>query len=333
MDIINHYCLLNSNDSFRQWGEMFIKKKQNKVSPSQLKNLKCYLSHLYNYFGEIPIKEIRTDDMDFVLDELTRNNPNTKRPASHQYLTDVRSAASNVFELAIDREALAKNPARKCEISKYAPREERRALTLLEQRLIVYTPHRARIGALIMMLAGLRRGELIALTWDDIYLDDLYISVTKRVEEHQANHFTVKNGTKNGKWGRNIGITIDLALEIQKAKENAVSKYVCCKLDGSMHTPTSWRRMWSNYIKTIIDINPIAKQTGINEITAHYLRHTFATLLYISEVDLETACKLLGHANIKTTLEIYMHFDEMMLIKSVDKLDDYVSKTIFRPFQ
>ncbi|WP_457943412.1 tyrosine-type recombinase/integrase [Caproiciproducens sp. LBM24188] len=320
---------LTDHDTFHQWGEFFIQRKKGKVSPSQIRSLQCYLKHAYNFFGDMPLNKIKTDHIDYMLDSLTECNPNTKKPASHQLLIDVRGAISSVFELAIDKDAVIKNPARKREISKFAPKSERRALTLTEQKLIVSTPHRARIGALIMMLAGLRKGELIPLTWDDINLDDFYISITKSVEEKTANHYIVKNGTKNGKWGRNVGITVDLALEIQKAKETAKSKYVCCKTDGTMHTATSWRRMWSNYIKTIIDLNPSAKQTGINEITAHYLRHTYATLLYISDVDLETACKLLGHSNIKTTLAIYTHLQETMVIKSVDKLDSYISKTIF----
>ncbi len=318
------------NNSFRYWGDVFLSKKNGKVCYSQIKNLRCYLNHLYGYIGEIPINMITPDDIDRVLDRLTEKNPNTKKPTSHQYLINVKNAASDVFELAIDRDIVCKNPARKCEVSKYAPKKERRALTESEQKLIVHTPHRARIGVLIMMLAGLRRGELIPLTWDDINLENLSICVCKSAEEQGSNCFVVKNGTKNGKWGRIIPITVDLALEIQEAKKNAASKYVCCKKNGDMHTPTSWRQMWESYIHTINSLNPEASRTGINEVTAHYLRHTYATLLYISGVDVLTASKLMGHSNVKTTIAIYTHLEEIMIIKSVDKLDTYISKHLFK---
>ena len=318
-----------ANDTFKHWGELWINKKRRKVSYSQIRNLKCYLKQLYRYIGDKPIKSIKPYDIDAILDELTEKNPNTQRPTSYQYLVDIRSTASNVFETAIDYEILYKNPARGREISKYAPKNARRALTFIEQRLIICTPHRARIGALIMMLAGLRRGELIPLTWDDIDLENLVIRVTKSVEQKGGNRFVIKTGTKNGKWGRNVSIPIDLAVEIDGAKKSAISQYVCCKCKGDMHTPTSWRQMWNNYINTIIKINPCAKKTGINEVTAHYLRHTYATLLYTSGVDVITASKLMGHSNIKTTLSIYTHLDEIMVNKSVDKLDDYISKNLF----
>jgi integrase len=325
-------ALGTENDSFRYWGNYWFTKKRGKVSYSQMRNLQCYLNHLYRFIGDKPINSIKPDDIDFLLDNLTEKNPNTQKPTSHQYLVDVRSTASNVFETAIDNDIIAKNPARGRDISKYAPTSARRALTQTEQKLIIYTPHRAHIGALIMMLAGLRRGELIPLTWDDIDLDNFRINITKCVEEKQVNRFELKNGTKTGTWGRIVDIPIDLAIEIEEAKKAAVSKYVCSKRDGSMHSPTSWRQMWQSYIKTIIQINPCAKSTGINEVTAHYLRHTYATLLYISGVDVLTASKLMGHSNIKTTIAIYTHLDEMMVKKSVDNLDDYISTNLFPKF-
>lgn len=319
----------DSANTFRYYGEKFLRKKNGKVSYSQIKNLQCYLKHLYGYIGDMPIEKVTTDDIDFILDELTKVNPNTNRPTSHQYLINVRNAASDVFELALDREVVHKNPARKCEISKYAPRSVRRALTDVEQKLIVKTSHRARIGALIMMLAGLRRGELIPLTWDDVDLDNLSICINKSVEEKKGNRFDIKSGTKNGKWGRLIKIPLDLAIQIQEAKKNSKSRYICCKCDGNMHTPTSWKQMWNSYINTIIKKNPEATNTGIGDITAHYLRHTYATLLYISGVDVITASELMGHSNIKTTLAIYTHLKETTVLKSVDKFDDYVTKTLF----
>ena len=63
----------------------------------------------------------------------------------------------------------------------------------------------------------------------------------------------------------------------------------------------------------------------IPNITAHWLRHTFATMLYFAGVDLLTAKEQLGHSDIKTTLEIYTHLDHQFKRKSMKKLDDYLS--------
>ena len=56
------------------------------------------------------------------------------------------------------------------------------------------------------------------------------------------------------------------------------------------------------------------------------LRHTYATLLYLSEVDVKTASHLLGHSNVITTLQIYTHIQNSMLTLSITKLDEYLSE-------
>ncbi len=62
----------------------------------------------------------------------------------------------------------------------------------------------------------------------------------------------------------------------------------------------------------------------IPNITPHWLRHTFATLLYLAGVDVLTARDQLGHADIKTTLSIYTHLDKIYKRKSMNRLDDYL---------
>lgn len=105
-----------------------------------------------------------------------------------------------------------------------------------------------------------------------------------------------------------------------------------------MHTPSSFRSAWKSYI---CDLNctfggykdgkcnkydPHGLPMMIERITPHMLRHTYATLLYSSGVDVLTASKLLGHSDIKTTLEIYTHLEETMASKSIEKLNIYVTE-------
>ena len=58
--------------------------------------------------------------------------------------------------------------------------------------------------------------------------------------------------------------------------------------------------------------------------TAHQLRHTYATMLYDAGVDVLTAKELLGHTDIKTTLDIYTHLSKERRLKSVTTFDDFV---------
>lgn len=102
--------------------------------------------------------------------------------------------------------------------------------------------------------------------------------------------------------------------------------------------PSSFRSAWNSYLcklnyqygihdDNIASIyNPNGIPFTIDKITPHMLRHTYATLLYSSDVDVLTASQLLGHSDINTTLKIYTHLEKMKFDKSIDKFDDYVSR-------
>ena len=64
----------------------------------------------------------------------------------------------------------------------------------------------------------------------------------------------------------------------------------------------------------------------IPPITAHWLRHTYITMLYLAGVDVMTAKEQAGHADIKTTMQIYTHLDSKYKNNQIDKLDEYLSK-------
>ena len=108
-----------------------------------------------------------------------------------------------------------------------------------------------------------------------------------------------------------------------------------------MHTVSSWRRLWDSYHTQLSHKYATVKQSKqnlyspkgvkvkIEKITPHMLRHTFATLLYTSGVDVLTASKLLGHSNISITLEIYTHLKEEKYIISIENYEIYIEERFF----
>jgi integrase len=77
----------------------------------------------------------------------------------------------------MDNRVLDYNPAKGLRIPQDAPIQTRRALTRQERKWVLNTPHRAQTAAMLMMLAGLRRGEMTALLWGDIDLKRKTINV------------------------------------------------------------------------------------------------------------------------------------------------------------
>lgn len=330
-------------DTFGQWSDRFqAAKKADGLSTSQLNSYRNYCKTLAP-LNNLPIVKVRVGDIQEIINNLAEYNPHTFRPTSKKTLIAIKGTAEQIFRMAIDARVLEYNPANAVRIPKSAPQEHRRALTEEEQQWIIDTPHRAQRAAMIMMYAGLRRGELIALTWDDVDLDKKTIRVNKAVEMIKGKPKIKPPKTAAG--NRTIDIPqrlVDFLTPLRKAdfeqfpNTRPINLLVCRSASGKIFTNQAWRVMWESYLK---DLNvkygnfttkmkkcrPGGVPMMIPNITPHWLRHTFATLLYLAGVDVLTARDQLGHADIKTTLQIYTHLDKIYKRKSMNKLDAYLS--------
>ena len=219
--------------------------------------------------------------------------------------------------------------------------EHRRALTNEEQKWVRETPHRAQTAAMIMMYAGLRRGELLALTWSDINLEKQTISVNKAVEFIGGKPY-VKNCGKTEAAMRTVYIPTLLTDYLKTTDKTTL--LVCPSAHGTLMSDTSWKRLWESYLKELnfrygnfsdcIGLTVKSKfQPGglpmvIPNITAHWLRHTFITNMYFAGVDLLTAKEQAGHSDIRTTSEIYTHLDADFKERKMQNLDNFLNTQI-----
>lgn len=339
-------------DTFGQWAGRFqAAKKADGLSTSQLKSYKNYCNVL-SPLNSISISKVRMGDIQDIINDLAEDNPHTGRPTGKKTLIAIKGTAEQIFDMAIEARVLEYNPASAIHIPKNAPQGHRRALTEAEQQWIVNTPHRAQKAAMIMMYAGLRRGELIALQWKDVDLNRKTIRIDKAVEMINGKPHVKPPKTAAG--NRTIDIPqrlVDFLRPLRKADfapfngVEPINLPVCRSASGEMFTNQAWRTMWRSYltdlnvkygfqgrVKKLAANKKIGngKKQGklpmlIPNITPHWLRHTFATLLYLAGVDVLTARDQLGHADIKTTLAIYTHLNKIYKRKSMAKLDDYLN--------
>lgn len=103
-----------------------------------------------------------------------------------------------------------------------------------------------------------------------------------------------------------------------------------------MHTPSSWKRLWESFNNALSHhyatlqqsqqsiYNPKGIKKRVDKITPHMFRHTYATLLYTSEVDVLSASKLLGHSDVSVTLKVYTHLQESSYNVSIIKFDEFI---------
>lgn len=336
--------LTAERDSFEYWAEKWMNLKQIEVSPGRYNTYKARLKNLEPLY-KMEITKIRLADFqDIIFNCATTVIPRTGKPYAEATLKEIKNAAVQIMRLAIENRVMDFNPALAIKIPKTARKgEKRRALTDEEQRWVREFPHRAQTAAMIMMYAGLRRGELLALTWQDIDLVEKTIRVEHFVAIDNGKSY-VKDYGKTDSATRVVYIP-DILVDYLKNVPGVHFGYVVQKKHGGLMTDSAWKRLWDSYMDDLnleygdwenclltggkkpskYEPDPAKKPTMITEFTPHWLRHTFITMMYMAGVDILTAKEQAGHKDIETTMSIYTHLDEQFKKKNITKLNDYLN--------
>lgn len=334
--------------TFNDLSKMWLEKEMFNKTYSYRTELICSVKHLSNYLGNQNCSDIKSQDIDeFIHFESETLNPNTNKPYSKKTLSDHLYTGNLIFEFGLENSLIdCPNPfaKKKKKIPKDAPVNERLPIDSKTSSLILSVEHRAQVAAIIMLFCGLRKGEIIPLKWSDIDLRNKTIHITKSVKKIDSNNYEVKRHTKNGK-DRHLPIPDGILplLKIEKFGKKD-DELIFSKKDGSLHTDSSWKSMWNSYQKALnyeyyrrYMVNrgkkpkPYCSPTGIpvliDKFTAHQLRHTYCTMLYYSGVDALSASKLMGHSNVRITLEIYTHLDEIHKLVNIEKFNQYITSS------
>jgi integrase len=159
------------------------------------------------------------------------------------------------------------------------------------------------LGIYICLSAGVRIGEICALTWDDVDTDNGIISVRRTIQRI----YTIDEGvrktevmidtpkTKNSI--REIPMNRDLLKMLKPIKKIVNHQFYILTNDAKPTEPRTYRSYYQKFMRTLN--MPILK--------FHGLRHSFATRCIESKCDYKTVSVLLGHSNISTTLNLYVH--------------------------
>ena len=325
--------IMSDKDTFGYWSQIWLRSKKAEVSDKWYNVLKTDINKLDKLFGE-PVTKMRQYMLKDILNELADNG------YSQKTLKTVKDIASGIMQMAADERVVDYNVFASIKIPKTQKQStvsvnselayfDRRALSNAEQQWVLNTPHRAQTAAMIMMYAGLRRGELIPLLWSDIDLDVGTISVNKSVECVNGK-LCIKTGGKTKAATRTVYIP-KILIDYLRQQERK-SLLVCTNTRGQMFSDSSWARMWESYLITLDKQYGVPKDKhtiktlSIPRITPHWLRHTFISLMYLAGVDVLTAKEQAGHSDISTTLAIYTHLDEQYKHKNISKMDEYISK-------
>jgi len=302
---------------FGTYRARWLERKKASVSPSTYPSYE-YHANALSQLDMMPIAKVQAQHIQAIVDELAARNPTTRRPSSKKTLNNIKKAAVQILEIARREHAIIYNNAEGVEVSRQAPKSTRRAISKDEMAHVEDTPHRAQLAAMIMMYAGLRRGEVSALYWRDVDLSAARITVHRSVEFVHG-EASLKEGTKTAAGNRVVYIPRKLVEFLREQPQH--DDLLVQRSGGGVMNNSSWYALWRSYM-FVLGQKYGAKH---HQFGAHDLRHTFATTLYHAGIDILTARDQLGHADIQTTMGIYTHLDSQFKERKMQKLDEYLS--------
>lgn len=167
-----------------------------------------------------------------------------------------------------------------------------------------------KLGILFSLYTGIRIGELCALKWGDINDSTVTISKTMyRLRDNKGNSQIVINPPKTNSSNRTIPLPDCLTEFVERFRLNN-NDYFLSDSNKAFIEP----RLMQIHFKAI------AKECGLENVTFHTLRHTFATRCVECDFDIKTLSEILGHSDVKTTLNKYVHSSMEQKQKNMNKL-------------
>ena len=281
-------------------------------------------NHIIPGLGKIPLEELTTIQIQKFYNDLQKNGRVQRyqhielkdKGLSVRVVRGIHTLLSNCLEQAVTERLILVNPAKGCRL----PKLEKKEMKILPQEKIgpylMEADKRGLLAAFYLELTtGLRRGELLALLWTDLDVDNRTISVTKQV--NRINGKLVVNQPKTQNSIRTLAIpqqAVDLLVaEHQKHPSNPY--LFPSPKTGTMFDPDSFRHTHDKILKTI----------GAEHIRFHDLRHTFATLSLKNGVDVKTLSGALGHYSAGFTLSTYTHATAEMKRDAADTIGNVIS--------
>lgn len=312
-----------SKMTLEQWFVIWMRDYRKQfVKPDTYRNNAFAINKYLNpILGRVALKDIRRDMCQKIMSDLAAKGLSRSR------ISDICFTLHMALDVAVDNEMIVKNPAERLKLPPHQ-KKEARVLTPDEQERLIKELRNCRRGDLFefILYTGLRIGEAVAITWDDIDLDNAILDINKTqivwsVDADGSTKYQPGYGSPKSKAGiRKIPLipeAIDIIESLRKERED---------LERQGIIPSS-NTIFLNtrggaFIKTgAYDILRKATATaGIEGVHPHTLRHTFATRGLEHGIELKVMQELLGHSTLSMTADIYTHVLQESKKDSIMKL-------------
>ncbi len=278
--------------------------------------------------GMIQLASLRSEDIQNLLTDLKDEG------YSYSTIKKTHDCINAVLRYAFEKEHIPKNPMIHVnmpeqslfefeEIQIFSPKESAMIVEEATREYSTGAPVYIYGYAFILMLhTGIRLGEAIGLEKTDWDRENRTLKIQRNIQsvrKRDANGNATKgmelisNTTKTYSGYRILPLNDVATMAMEKLCDaHPESKYVVCSSKGTRVPPERVGRTFYRLLDN----------AGLDRVGVHTLRHTFASLLFAKGTDIKTVSKLLGHASVQITLNIYIHLLEKIDHSAVAKLND-----------
>ena len=273
--------------------------------------------HIIPALGGIQLDKLTTGDIQGFYTDLKKNGRLLRTELYGEGLSDqtargIHTTLHAALDRAVEEKLLFRNPADSCKLPPVKGREMKILTPEEIQRLLIQAREDGCYELLLLELStGLRRGEILALRWDDLDFRTGTLRVERQVQRIQGKLAVSQPKTRAS--CRSILLPAPV-LEILAQYRQSVSShwmFPSPKKEDSPLDPAAVRKK----------LSAVLKRAGCPAARFHDLRHTFATSALEHGMDVKTLSTVIGHVSSATTLNVYAHVTDEMRQKAADKID------------
>ena len=315
---------LQPDMTFGEWMDFWYQNySKPKLRPTtQMGYENAIYKHIIPALGKIPLSELSTNDIQQFYAKLKKEGRLIRTELYGEGVSDrtvwsCHTRIRTALNRAVQDGLIRTNPAADCKLPPQNTKEMQILTREEMQRFLIQAKEEGYFELFLLELAtGLRRGEVLALQWDDLNFDTGELRIQRQV--YRANGELAVSAPKTKAALRTIVLPPALVGVLAEYKQQTTSCWMFpspAKEDAPLD-PAACRKRFQT----------ILKHAGCKRVRFHDLRHLFVTTALESGMDVKTLSAIIGHVSAKTTLNTYTHVTDAMRQTAAAKIDRGIGK-------
>mgnify|MGYP005761347851 FL=1 len=297
------------------WYQQYAKQTLRPTTQSGYENM--IYNHIIPDIGKIPLNKLTQNDLQQFYARLKNGGRKVRTELYGKGLSDrmvrgCHAMCRKALEKAVADGIIRINPAIGC---KLPPKKAKEMQVLTREEMQRFMAQAKADGYfelfLLELCTGMRRGEIVALQWDDLNLQTGELHICRQATTVHGNIHICAPKTKSSI--RTVILPPDIVKILAEYKKRINSRWMFpspVKEDAPYH-PSAIRKV----------LDRTLERAECKHVRFHDLRHTFATTALANGMDVKTLSAIIGHISSETTLNIYTHITDNMQRSAANKIE------------